>query len=86
MKIKDLPKNSFFEYYRDEDGNLKGVVLALDKNLIGWSICNKLDRFDKEFGIGIAYRRAIVGSKVKMPAMIRPTYDKVVKRAEKYYK
>ena len=85
MKIKNLPSNSFFEYYREED-QIRGVVLALDKNLIGWSLCNKLDTFDKDLAIKIAYGRAITGSNIPIPHRIRPLYIKISERALKYYK
>lgn len=85
MKIKNLPKNSFFEYYREE-GQIKGVVLAIDRNIIGWSLCAKGDKFDKDLAFKIAYNRAIIGSKVQIPFRLRPLYDKISERALKYYK
>lgn len=85
MKIKNLPNNSFFEYYREGD-QIRGVVLALDRYLIGWSLCNKLDTFDKDLAIKIAYGRAVTGFNTPIPHRIKPLYTKISKRALKYYK
>ena len=58
MEVKELPKNAFFKYYRDKKG-LRGIVLAIDNGVLGWALCNKKDKFDKELAIRIAYSRAL---------------------------
>lgn len=48
------------KYVRNKKGQRVGVVVAIDKNRIGWSKCNfsKGDRFDRERGKFIAQKRA----------------------------
>ena len=48
------------KYVRNKSGQRIGVVVAVDKNRIGWSKCNfsKGDKFDKERGKYIALKRA----------------------------
>ncbi len=46
-------------YLRNPKTNQRsGVVVAVDKGQIGFSICCKKDRFDRRFGIKIAEGRA----------------------------
>ena len=51
-----------FRYVKDKHGQRRGIIVAVDKNKIGWSLCHtqfsdafdyveKLDTFDKEFGL-----------------------------------
>ena len=52
-----------YSYVRDKDRRKIGVVVAVAKNALGWSLCHKgLDKFDKEFGLKIAVGRAEKGS------------------------
>lgn len=47
------------QYVRDQERKPFGCLVAIDKNKIGWSLCNtKLDTFSKDFGKQIAIRRA----------------------------
>jgi len=41
-----------------------GVIVALDKNKIGWSLCSKKDSWSKDLGIKIAKGRAEKGKEV----------------------
>jgi len=77
-----------YEYVRDGHGHRLGVVCALGRKDIGWSLCNKKDRFNKDFGLMIAQARA-VHSRIKkedIPRKIIPILEKMEKRAKKYYK
>ena len=84
----------FYEYYR-KNSKLKGVVVAIDKDTYGWSLCNAKDGFDKEKALTIAYRRAMKASilsnedrKVyygKVPYSLRLLFEKIHQRAIKYY-
>lgn len=47
------------QFVKNHKGNRIGVVVALDANRIGWSLCCPLDRFNRERGINIAKDRAI---------------------------
>lgn len=54
-----------FQYIRGKDGNLRGVVVALDRDHIGFSLCHpktsnsRGDRFNKCKGLMIATKRAM---------------------------
>ena len=47
------------EYKRDLKGNYKGVVVAIGPDIIGWSLCNPKDTFEKRVGLSLALGRAI---------------------------
>ena len=47
-----------YEYMKDKYGHRKGVVCATSKIGIGWSLCNKKDRFNRDFALKIAEGRA----------------------------
>lgn len=75
------------EYLRDKNGSPVGVVVALGKEDIGWSLCNKRDRFNKqralEIAVGRSYKRNISDTK---PVTILPLFNKVYARAQRYFK
>jgi len=70
-----------------------GVVVALDKDKIGWSQCCPRDKFDKKRGLEIAIGRAKKGSNVH-PAIrsswdydiIGETIKEMKERAKRYFK
>ena len=45
-------------YVKNEKGNRVGVVVATGAFKIGWSLCNKLDKWDRKKGLMIAEARA----------------------------
>jgi hypothetical protein len=77
-----------YEYVRDRNGHPLGVVVALGKKEVGWSLCNKKDRFDRDFALKIASGRAMHSNikRNKIPKKILPTLDKMEDRAKRYYK
>ena len=44
---------------RTQRGDKQGVVVAIGKGVIGWSLCDEFDFFDKAKGIHIALGRAM---------------------------
>lgn len=46
------------QYMRKTNNEPYGCLVALDKNKIGWSLCNPRDIFSKELGKKIAIERA----------------------------
>jgi hypothetical protein len=85
-----------FEYVRDKHGHKRGVVCAIGRDYIGWSLCNRSmgDRFNKELGLKIAEGRA---SKVyiindprewseTIPPSAWPSFKRMIERAKKYFK
>lgn len=53
-----MESNAIIEYVRDEEKNPFGVVVAKDKNEIGFSLCNPIDSWNKHIGLSIAFGRA----------------------------
>ena len=51
--------STIYQFIKNRKGNLVGCVLAVDKDQIGWSMCNKRDRFSKDRAIKIAIGRAV---------------------------
>ena len=76
-----------YSYVRDKDRCRIGVVVALNRETLGWSLCHKgLDKFDRDLGLKIAVGRAEKGSYVSIPACVKPTISKVQERAKRYFK
>lgn len=79
-----------YEYVRDRNGHPLGVVCALGKKDIGWSLCNRRmgDKFNKELGLKIAQGRAITSyvKDKKVPQTITPILEKMKERAKRYFK
>jgi len=73
------------KYTRDKNGHRNGVVVAVDHGVVGWSKCNKKDKFNKELGLRIAEGRAMVGSTVGPPREIAADLEHMRKRSQKYY-
>jgi len=71
-------------------GQLRGVVVAVDRDKIGWSQANEKagDKFIKERGIAIARTRALNGTpaKSKIPYDIQKTLVYMTHRALRYFK
>lgn len=57
LTLKDFSK-VLLQYKRDNKGNIQGMVVSVGRNILGWSLCNAADKFDKAKGINIALRRA----------------------------
>lgn len=76
----------------------KGVFVAIPETypdgksriLFGWSKCNtKLDKFDRDYGIDIACKRALSDKNLNleiMPDEMRAHFHNFVQRSLKYYK
>ena len=74
------------EYVRDQHGHKRGMVVAADRGLIGWSKCHKTDEFDRDLAYRIAIGRAINGSKSKIPSDVVYYVTKMEDRANRYFK
>lgn len=92
QKWVNRPPHMLIEYIRDDYRNKIGVVVALDKNKVGWSVCKvangqQLDRFNKEFGLKVAIGRAEKQSTATIPSQYAyEAVQKMYERAERYYK
>ena len=77
-------------------GAYLGVVVALDKNVIGWSLCSKRDVIDKKKGLSIALNRAVKASLMtayerqdfyeSIPFSLDNLIEDMDIRAEEYFK
>ncbi len=73
-------------------GDPIGVIVAIGKNRVGWSLCCPRDKFDKEYGQMIAVRRAEAYGTDKertfrnAPYSIRTDIQKMYERSQKYFK
>lgn len=58
-----------------------GIVIALDEDTFGWSLCNPKDKWNKKLGLEIAKSRAEKLNKNKLLSKLEgyPTFDKVKK-------
>jgi len=70
------------------NGKLIGYFIALNKNAVGFSACNPLDKFDKEYAKKLAFYRA---QKCENPwKTIIPSLHKdlmkFMNRVDRYYK
>ena len=76
------------EYVKNERGQNIGVVVAVDKDIVGWSQCNiKKDTFDKARAILIAEARCLTGTKMKpVGSEIPEALERMKFRSQHYYK
>ena len=86
------------QYVRDKHRNPVGTVVATltrDNEIsVGWSRCNKLDRFTKSVAKQIAYERAVRENATEalreefqtLPMSYCIAIAKIVDRAVRYYK
>ena len=90
------------QYVRDRNGHPVGAVVALSANQIGWSLTNKLDRWDREKALMIARRRAVATNKTGgfrdsvllpgadgkggVPHTVQRTFEEMCNRAMRYFK
>lgn len=85
----------YIPYVNYEKGKKFGVVVAIDKDILGWSLCNKRDRFNKEKGLAIALGRAALASEMtaserfdfynRVPDSLVDLFEEIRDRSEKYY-
>ena len=81
------------KYVRDEEGTPFGVVVAVDKESIGFSICHPKDKWNRGIGKLIARNRALkhfserkTTVSDKTYKLLTPVLTDVKRRAEKYFK
>jgi len=72
---------------------VKGFLVAVKKENensynIGFSLCNRVDEFDKDFGLALAINRALRTDRnpIIVPLSIRKSFHKFSTRAQKYFK
>lgn len=87
--------NVLIEYVRDEQNNPIGVVVATDREKVGFSKRNPKDRWNRDLGkkiaIGRAYTKPLLLQNLQeLPEKDQPLFrdkiQKVYDRAQRYYK
>lgn len=78
------------KYIRTKWNKPIGVVVAVDRNKIGWSACHKNDQWDREKAKTIAIERAWLSRPISKLIEAAPYHMKEVilemkDRADKYY-
>lgn len=91
-----IPKHTIIQYIRYNNGDPRGVLVAVkfENNFrIGYSLCNKKDRFSKNMALKIALGRAYtgnpncdVGGSGVIPHPIDKALGEFASRCKKYYK
>ena len=77
-------------------GKRIGVVVATGDGILGWSLCNSKDEFDKEKGLSIALSRAHYAGSLsirgreelyqKVPFSMEKLFNKMLERSSRYFK
>lgn len=89
----------FYEFLRTNKG-LRGVVCAIGPGVYGWTLCKKIDRFNKSFGVETALKRAeklksfisegneekITKYKESTPRSLKELVEKISERSKLYFK
>lgn len=96
--IKNLKEGQkvLIQYLRKRNSN-PGVVVAIGPDIIGWSLCNKKDRYSKEMAFHLALGRAEKAAKLdpaereyyyyeRIPTTLLDIATKVRNRSEQYFK
>ena len=76
------------EYVKNKKGQKIGVVVAVDRDIVGWSQCNiKKDTFDKTRAILIAEARCLTGTKMKpVGPEVPEALERIRERSHHYFK
>ena len=94
--IKYVRKESK-DFVEEPDGTLRkcrgkpvGVVAAVGKGRIGWSLCGKNDAWDKEVGRSMAIGRALAGDNnavnlLNLPQTVSKDYFEMFERSQVYF-
>ena len=89
------------EYIRDGSRRKRGLLVAykfknLDTVFIGWSLCNKKDKFDPDRAVEIANGRALksgseisaklIPSENRFPSFVNKALPNFINRCERYFR
>lgn len=93
MKDYTIPKHTVIQYVRDKKGVPYGVVVAVkvdDGYRLGYSLCNKKDRFSKDMALKIALGRALWSldpfGMNDIPHPVKKMLPTFSNRCKKYYR
>lgn len=80
------PNKTLITYIKNRSGHHIGVVVAVGRNQVGWSLCNHKDKFSKERALAMALGRACEGSKTPVPPSAAKAVAQMTHRSERYFK
>ena len=90
VRTIEIPKHTIIKYIRYNNGDPRGVLVGIKtKNgfSIGYSLCNKQDKFSKDMALKIAIGRAAqCVPERSFPHIISKNLNEFVDRCKKYYK
>ena len=94
-KIENFAGSILIEYKKHSENKI-GVMVAIDSDTIGWSLCKKEDIFDKKVGLNIAIGRAMYVSDLSkeekniyyqnIPSSLKELFKKMTYRSHSYFK
>lgn len=91
----DCVVNPMVKYIKNDKNQKNGVLvsyfnIATNKVHIGYSVCCKKDKFNRETGIQIAFQRAVAYEEKdrnpNLPRIIKQALPYFIVRCSKYYK
>jgi hypothetical protein len=82
--------HTIIQYVRNKKGQRIGAIVATKSESgfnVGYSLCNKKDRFNKEMGLRIAFGRAEFEQiSPEIPREIAKMLPEFIERCKKYYR
>lgn len=85
----DIPKYSVIQYVRNNKRVPYGVVVAVKTAYgyrVGYSLCNKRDKFNKRVALDVALGRTKTNLVGEPPHDIKRMIPSFLERCDKYYK
>lgn len=82
-------KKPFLMEYVRKGRKKVGVVVAIGRGRLGWSLChisNGVEKFDRERGIKQALKRAVLYRLGEIPKSVMEVYDRLYTSSYNYYK
>ena len=94
---KKFDNRVLIEYKRNGKNQPIGVMVAIGRHAIGWSLCSPGDPFKKELGLHIALQRAVQAADMgpmaaaffyddKLPKSLEKLFLKMKHRSRLYFK
>jgi len=97
LTLQNFDNRVIVKYKRNSRGEPVGVVVAIGRYALGWSLCNSWDVFNKKLGLSMALGRAITAGELgpvaadeyyvrNLPQSLRELFSDVHDRAKYYFK
>lgn len=86
-----VPKYSIVKYLRDREWKPFGMLVATKTEngfMVGYSLCNKKDKFDRNAGFRIAFGRSYSWKSLpeKLPKDVERALPSFIERCKRYYR